>query len=87
MLANPDRSGHSAFNFMMLFGNSVAYWLMVKLAMAAQREIDGGSTDRFYHQKIATSQFAIEPYETRIPDTTQKPRLPGGYCACHPLYG
>lgn len=57
VLANPDRSGHTAFNFMMLFGNSVAYWLMVKLAIAAQQRIDQGSSDRFYHQKIATSQF------------------------------
>ena len=57
VLANPDRSPHTAFNYMMLFGNSVAYWLMVKLAIAAQREIDQGSTDRFYHQKIATCHF------------------------------
>ena len=57
VLANPDRSGHTAFNFMMLFGNSVAYWLMVRLAIAARQRIDQGSSDRFYHQKIATSQF------------------------------
>ena len=42
---------------MMLFGNSVAYWLLAKLAIAAQRYLDGGSQDRFYHQKIATTHF------------------------------
>ena len=57
ILAHPEHSQAVAYNFMMLFGNSVAYWLLAKLAIAAQRYLDGGSQDRFYHQKIATTHF------------------------------
>jgi hypothetical protein len=42
---------------MMLYGNSVSYWLMVRLAVASQAHIEEGSTDRFYGQKIATTEF------------------------------
>jgi alkylation response protein AidB-like acyl-CoA dehydrogenase len=57
ILAHPEHSQAVAYNFMMLFGNSVAYWSLVKLAIAAQRHVDEGSQDRFYHQKIATTHF------------------------------
>ena len=55
--ANADRSQYIAYNFLMLFGNSVSYWLMLKLAVAAQGHLDRGSSDRFYSQKIATTDF------------------------------
>ena len=42
---------------MMLFGNSVSYWCMVRLAIAAQKHLDNGSDDRFYNQKLATTGF------------------------------
>ena len=42
---------------MMLFGNSVSYWCMVRLAAAAQQQLDKGSDDRFYTQKLATTGF------------------------------
>jgi 3-(methylthio)propanoyl-CoA dehydrogenase len=57
VLAHPERSAYTAYSFMMLVGNSVAYWLMVRLAVAAQGKIDQGSQERFYRQKIATAQF------------------------------
>jgi len=49
----------------MLFGNTVAFWLMVKLACAAQKHIDQGSQERFYPQKIATAQFFASQLLTR----------------------
>lgn len=57
VLDHPDHSQAVAYNFMMLFGNSVAYWQLAKLAIAAQRRLDDSSQDRFYHQKIATTRF------------------------------
>jgi len=57
VLAHPEKSQYLAYNFMMLFGNSISYWLMVKLAIAAQRHIDAGDANRFYIQKVATTEF------------------------------
>jgi len=57
VLSHPEQSPAVAYNFMMLFGNSVSYWCMVQLAIAAQQKLDSGSDDRFYNQKIATTGF------------------------------
>jgi hypothetical protein len=57
VLSNPEHSPAVAYNFMMLFGNSVSYWCMVRLAMAAQQRLDNGSDNRFYNQKLATTAF------------------------------
>ena len=35
ILANPDRAQEVSYNFMMLFGNTLSYWLLVKLALSA----------------------------------------------------
>ena len=50
---------------MMLFGNSVGYWLLVRLAIAAKSRIEQGSKDRFYQQKIATAEFFASQLLTR----------------------
>lgn len=65
VLANPDRSAYVAYSYMMLFGNAVAYWLMARLACAAQKHIGQGSRERFYPQKIATAQFFATQLLTR----------------------
>ena len=57
VLAKPDNSAYSAYAFMMLLGNSLSYWLLVRQALAAQRHLQAGSTEGFYRQKIATAQF------------------------------
>jgi alkylation response protein AidB-like acyl-CoA dehydrogenase len=61
----PTKSPFVAFNFMMLFGNSISYWLLVKLALAAQAHVSAGSDDRFYKQKIATTHFFASQVLTR----------------------
>ena len=53
----PHKASFLAYQFMMLFGNSIAYWQLVILACAAQRKIQAGDTDQFLRQKIATTQF------------------------------
>ena len=57
VLENSSDSQGIAYNFMMLYGNTVSYWLLVKLAAAAQNRLAAGETDRFYNQKIATAEF------------------------------
>ncbi|ETN92498.1 Acyl-CoA dehydrogenase, short-chain specific [Gammaproteobacteria bacterium MOLA455] len=57
VLENSSDSQGIAYNFMMMYGNTVSYWLLVKLAAAAQDRLAAGSTDRFYNQKIATAEF------------------------------
>jgi alkylation response protein AidB-like acyl-CoA dehydrogenase len=57
VLENSSDSQGIAYNFMMMYGNTVAYWLLVKLAAAAQDRLAAGETDRFYNQKIATADF------------------------------
>ena len=65
VLANPSSSQFMAYNFMMLFGNSVGYWLLVRLSIAAKSHIEKGSEDRFYRQKIATTEFFASQLLTR----------------------
>ena len=57
ILHAPHKASFVAYQFMMLFGNSIAYWQLVILACAAQRKIQAGDTDQFLRQKIATTQF------------------------------
>ena len=57
VLENSSDSQGIAYNFMMIYGNTVSYWLLVKLAAAAQDRLAAGATDRFYNQKIATAEF------------------------------
>ena len=57
ILQAPHKASFVAYQFMMLFGNSIAYWQLVILACAAQRKIQTGDTDQFLRQKIATTQF------------------------------
>jgi len=57
VLENSSDSQGIAYNFMMMYGNTVAYWLLVKLAAAAQDRLAAGETGRFYNQKIATADF------------------------------
>ena len=63
--SKPAKSPFVAFSFMMLFGNSISYWLLVKLALAAQAHVSAGSDDRFYKQKIATTHFFASQVLTR----------------------
>ncbi len=57
VLENSSDSQGIAYNFMMMYGNTVSYWLLVKLAAAAQDRLAADETDRFYNQKIATAEF------------------------------
>ena len=62
VLAHPQKASFVAYQFMMLFGNSVAYWQLAILGCAAAEKIQSGDQDEFLKQKLATAQF----YKTQI---------------------
>ena len=57
ILANPDRAPTISYNFMMLFGNTLSYWLLVRLAAEADKKIQQGADDVFYKNKLSTASF------------------------------
>ncbi|MGB2359608.1 MAG: acyl-CoA dehydrogenase family protein [Porticoccaceae bacterium] len=65
VLSHAEQTPAVAYNYMMLFGNSVSFWLLTKLAVAAQAELDAGAEDRYYHQKLATARFFATQILTR----------------------
>ena len=65
LLGSPKKASYVAFNQMMLFGNSVAYWLLTKLAFCALTQINNGSSERYLFQKISTAKFFASQILTR----------------------
>ena len=65
LLSSPEKASYVAFNQMMLFGNSVAYWLLTKLAFSALTQINNGSCERYLFQKISTAKFFASQILTR----------------------
>ena len=65
VLGHAEQSPAVAYNYMMLFGNSVSFWLLTKLGVAAQAELDAGAEDRYYNQKLATARFVASQILTR----------------------
>ena len=65
LLSSPEKASYVAFNQMMLFGNSVAYWLLTKLAFSALTQINNGSSERYLFQKISTTKFFASQILTR----------------------
>ena len=57
ILAHPQKASEVSYSYMMLFGNTLSYWLLVRLALAAQEKITEGSKDSFYQRKVATASF------------------------------
>jgi hypothetical protein len=62
VLENKQKASFVAYQFMMLFGNSVAYWQLAILGCVAAEKIQAGDQDEFLKQKLATAQF----YKTQI---------------------
>jgi len=57
---DPDLGSAVGVDFLMLAGNVVCGWLMVKSAIAAKNNIDEGSTDAFLNNKINTACYFCE---------------------------
>ena len=57
---DPNLGSAVGVNYLMLAGYVVCGWLMARSAVAAQKHIDNGSSDVFYHNKIKTAVFYAE---------------------------
>ena len=57
---DPDLGSAVGVDYLLLAGNVVCAWLMAKAALAAQKQIDAGSSDAFFRHKIATAVFFAE---------------------------
>ena len=57
---DPDLGSAVGVDYLMLAGNVVGAWLLARSAIAAQQEIEAGSSDQFYRHKIATAAFFAE---------------------------
>ena len=62
VLKHKQKASFVAYQFMMLLGNSVAYWQLAVLGCAAAEKIQAADQDEFLKQKLATAQF----YKTQI---------------------
>jgi alkylation response protein AidB-like acyl-CoA dehydrogenase len=62
VLEHKKKASFVAYQFMMLLGNSVAYWQLAVLGCVAAEKIQAGDQDEFLKQKLATAQF----YKTQI---------------------
>jgi alkylation response protein AidB-like acyl-CoA dehydrogenase len=62
VLEHKQKASFVAYQFMMLLGNSVAYWQLTVLGCVAAEKIQAGDQDEFLKQKLATAQF----YKTQI---------------------
>ncbi|MBR9912460.1 MAG: acyl-CoA dehydrogenase [Gammaproteobacteria bacterium] len=62
VLQHPEDAGAVAYNFMMLFANTMGAVLLTRSAVIAQGYLDQSSQDPFYRRKIATARF----YATQV---------------------
>ena len=58
--SDPDLGSAVGVDYMMLVGNLACAWLMARAALAAARQLDGGSSDDYYRHKIKTARFFAE---------------------------
>ncbi len=59
-LANPDNAGAASHDYLHLFGVTALSLMWLKIAHAANAAIQGGSTDRFYADKLTVGRYFIE---------------------------
>ena len=55
--SDPDLAGAISVNYLLLLGNVVCGWLMARSALAAKQQLEAGSDDEFYRNKIKTATF------------------------------
>jgi hypothetical protein len=59
-MANPDNAGAASTDYLNIFGLTALAYVWAQMALAAQKQIDGGSSDPFYANKIATGRYFVE---------------------------
>ncbi|MFN7238406.1 MAG: acyl-CoA dehydrogenase C-terminal domain-containing protein [Brevundimonas sp.] len=59
-MQNPDNAGAASTDYLHIFGLTALAYVWAQMAVAAQKQIDAGSTDPFYGGKIATGRYFVE---------------------------
>ena len=59
-MANPDNAGAASTDYLNIFGLTALAYVWAQMAIAAQKQIDAGSTDPFYATKLQTGRYFVE---------------------------
>ncbi|MFN3352830.1 MAG: acyl-CoA dehydrogenase C-terminal domain-containing protein [Brevundimonas sp.] len=59
-MQNPDNAGAASTDYLHIFGLTALAYVWAQMAVAAQKQIDAGSSDPFYAGKIATGRYFVE---------------------------
>ncbi|WP_333590918.1 acyl-CoA dehydrogenase C-terminal domain-containing protein [Brevundimonas sp.] len=59
-MANPDNAGAASTDYLNIFGLNALAYVWAQMAVAAQKQIDAGSTDPFYVAKLQTGRYFVE---------------------------
>jgi alkylation response protein AidB-like acyl-CoA dehydrogenase len=59
-MANPDNAGAASTDYLNIFGLTALAYVWAQMAVAAQKQIDAGSTDPFYVAKLQTGRYFVE---------------------------
>lgn len=65
-MANPDNAGAASTDYLNIFGITALAYMWAQMAKVAQAQVDGGSTDPFYANKLMTGRYFVERI---LPDT------------------
>jgi alkylation response protein AidB-like acyl-CoA dehydrogenase len=59
-MQNPDNAGAASTDYLNIFGLTALAYVWAQMAVAAQKAIDGGSTDPYYATKLQTGRYFVE---------------------------
>jgi len=59
-MQNPDNAGAASTDYLHIFGLTALAYLWAQMAVAAQKQVDAGSTDPFYVTKLQTGRYFVE---------------------------
>lgn len=59
-MANPDNAGAASTDYLNIFGVTALAYMWAQMAKAAQAQVDAGSTDPYYANKLMTGRYFVE---------------------------
>ena len=59
-MQNPDNAGAASTDYLNIFGLTALAYVWAQMALAAQKAVDGGSSDPFYANKLMTGRYFVE---------------------------
>jgi len=58
-MTNPDNAGAGSVDYMHMMGLTTLAYMWAKMALTAQAQIDAGSNDEYYTNKIITGRYFV----------------------------